>query len=60
MAKSFKFLYLNLTLHAVILYYHLYQSLYHLLPLPLYQLLNPDQKRPNSSKRKKKENSSTP
>lgn len=50
MAKSFTFLSLNLALHAVILYYYLYQFLYHLLPLPLYQLPNPDQKRPNSKK----------
>lgn len=50
MAKSFTFLYLNLTLHAVILHYRLHQFLYHLLPFPLYQLPNPDQKRPNSKK----------
>lgn len=42
MDKSFTFLYLNLTLHAVILYYHLHQFLYNLLPIPLYQLPNPN------------------
>lgn len=41
-AKSFTFLYLNLTLHAVILHYHPHQFLYYLLPFPLYQLPNPD------------------
>lgn len=50
MAKSFTFLYLNLTLHAVIRYHHPYQFLYDPLPLYLYQLPNPDRKRPNSKK----------
>lgn len=52
MAKSFTFLSLNLTLHAVILYHHPYQFLYHLLPLYLYELPNPDRKWPNSEKKK--------
>lgn len=36
------FLYSNLTLHAVTLHHHLHQFLYHLLPLYLYQLPNPN------------------
>lgn len=34
----------------MILHYHPYQFLYYLLPFPLYQLPNPDWKRPNSKK----------
>lgn len=50
MAKSFTFLSLELTLHAVILHHHPYQFLYDPLPPYLYQLPNPDRKRPNSKK----------
>lgn len=34
----------------MILYHHLHQFLYDPLPFPLYQLPNPDRKRPNSKK----------